>query len=295
MVRDALDAALGGEATPPVELALYDRIVALTARPLADGGAVLAVLDLTSTRRLEHVRRDFVANVSHELRTPLTVIGGFAETLLDDLDPESRRRFADTIRINAARMQRIVDDLLDLSRIESGGWRPKPGSVDVGAVAADILAPLRDAAARKAVALGVALGPEARVAHADPTALRQVLTNLVENAVRHTTAGSVTVVTRRDGAGVWVGVQDTGVGIPPEHLPRIFERFYRADAARSREAGGTGLGLAIVKHLAEAHGGRVQASSTVGSGTTILAYFPDAAAVRAPALLGAPAATVTAP
>ena len=301
IVRDALAAALAGEATPPVELALHDRIVALTARPLADGGAVIAVLDLTSTRRLESVRRDFVANVSHELRTPLTVIGGFAETLLDDLDPDSRRRFVETIRVNAARMQRIVDDLLDLSRIESGGWRPKPGAVDVAALAADILGPLREAAGRKSVRLGVALDPGARTAHADPTALRQVLTNLVENAVRHTAAGSVTVVTRRDGGGVWVGVQDTGTGIPPEHLPRIFERFYRADAARSREAGGTGLGLAIVKHLAEAHGGRVQASSTVGLGTTILAYFP--APVGAPLALsaaavpsiGAVSAGVTAP
>ena len=275
VVRDALAAALAGRATAPVELPLYDRIVALTARPLADGGAVLAVLDLTSTRRLESVRRDFVANVSHELRTPLTVIGGFAETLVeDDLDGERRRRFAETIRANAARMQRIVDDLLDLSRIESGGWVPNPTTVDVAAVAADTLTPLRDAADRKGVALGVAVDPAARTAHADPTALRQVLSNLVENAVRHTAAGSVTVVTRPDRAGVWVGVCDTGTGIPAEHLPRIFERFYRADASRSREAGGTGLGLAIVKHLAEAHGGTVHAASTVGRGTTILTYFP---------------------
>jgi signal transduction histidine kinase len=250
-------------------------VVALTARPLADGGAVLAVLDLTSTRRLESVRRDFVANVSHELRTPLTVIGGFAETLVeDDLDRDRRRRFAETIRVNAARMQRIVDDLLDLSRIESGGWRPNPSLVDLGTVAGDTLAPVREAAERKGVAVGVALGADARAVHADPTALRQVLANLVENAVRHTATGSVTVVSRADDGGVWVGVRDTGVGIPPEHLPRIFERFYRADASRSREAGGTGLGLAIVKHLVEAHGGTVQAASTVGSGTTILAFFP---------------------
>ena len=277
VVRTAITAALAGRATAPVELPLYDRIVALTARPLADGGAVLAVLDLTSTRRLENVRRDFVANVSHELRTPLTVIGGFAETLVDDeLDGDRRRRFAETIRANAARMQRIVDDLLDLSRIESGGWVPNPAYVDVASVAADTLAPLREVAARKGVALGVAIDPAARTVFADPTALRQVLANLVENAVRHTASGSVTVMTRPDRAGVWVGVCDTGVGIPGEHLPRIFERFYRADAARSREAGGTGLGLAIVKHLAEAHGGTVHAASIVGRGTTILAFLPGA-------------------
>jgi signal transduction histidine kinase len=274
-VRAALSDALGGKPTPPVELSLYGRIVALTSRPLADGGAVLAALDLTSARRLENVRRDFVANVSHELRTPLTVIGGFAETLVEDeLDPERRRRFADTIRVNAVRMQRIVDDLLDLSRIESGGWVPNPVWVDVGGVATDTLLPVHEAADRKGVALGVELHPGARTVFADPTAIRQVLANLVENAVRHTPAGAVTVVTRPDAVGAWVGVRDTGVGIPAEHLPRIFERFYRADASRSREAGGTGLGLAIVKHLAEAHGGTVEATSTVGAGTTILAFFP---------------------
>ena len=275
VLRDALGGALRGSATDSVETTIGGRTVALTARPLMDGGAVLAVLDLTPLRRLETVRRDFVANVSHELRTPLTVVGGFAETLLDDdLPPEQRRQFSEAILANARRMQRIVDDLLDLSRIESGGWVPKPAPVDVGALAADVLQPHRAAAATKGIALHVRVAPGASQAWADPTALRQVLSNLVDNAIRHTASGSVTVSAHPEAGGVRLAVEDTGSGIPAEHLPRIFERFYRADPARSREAGGTGLGLAIVRHLVEAHGGRVAASSTVGRGTTITASIP---------------------
>jgi len=277
-LREALDAALAGSASGPVELSFDGRTVSLTARPLTDGGAVLALFDLTPMRRLEAVRRDFVANVSHELRTPLTIIGGFAETLVDDdIPPEGRRKFAETILANTQRMQRIVDDLLDLSRIESGGWVPNPTEVDVRGVAADAIGPARAAADAKGVAVEVAIDDAAATVHADPTALRQVITNLVENAVRHTSAGSVTVFTRRDGRGTWVGVRDTGVGIAAPHLPRIFERFYRVDTGRSRDAGGTGLGLAIVRHLVEAHGGRVRAESTIGQGTTISAYFPERA------------------
>jgi two-component system, OmpR family, phosphate regulon sensor histidine kinase PhoR len=274
-LREALGAALARVETLPVELTHAGRTLALVARPLAGGGAVLALLDLTKTRRLESVRRDFVANVSHELRTPLTVVGGFAETLLDDELPHDRRRsFAETILANTHRMQRIVDDLLDLSRIESGGWKPNPAAVDVRAAAGDALAPVRSLADAKGVVLDLDVEEGAEVVQADPTALRQILTNLVDNAVRHTPAGRVTVFARPDSMGVWVGVRDTGEGIAPEHLPRIFERFYRADPARSREAGGTGLGLAIVRHLVEAHGGRVRAESTVGRGTTIAALFP---------------------
>jgi two-component system, OmpR family, phosphate regulon sensor histidine kinase PhoR len=281
--REALAGALEGRATEGVEFALDGRTLALTARPMGrSGGAVLALLDLTSTRRLERVRRDFVANVSHELRTPLTVVGGFAETLAtdDELSPERRRQFAETIQSNTLRMQRIVDDLLDLSRIESGGWVPKPAVVDVRSAAADAMLPSRPAAAAKGIALEIDAAPGADRVYADATALRQILSNLVENAVRYTSAGGVTITAERgeDGgtAGVWVGVRDTGNGIAPEHLPRIFERFYRIDRARSRNAGGTGLGLAIVRHLAEAHGGRVRAESQVGRGTTVAAFFPDA-------------------
>ena len=251
----------------------------ITARPLESGGAVLALLDLTRLRRLESVRRDFVANVSHELRTPLTIVGGFAETLVHDDPPADRRRqFAERILGNTRRMQRIVDDLLDLSRIESGSWTPNPASVDLAAVAADVIAAARDAAGSKGVRLEASIHPRARELWADPTAIRQVLGNLVDNAVRHTTTGHVAIYSLvRDDGGVTVGVRDTGSGIAPEHLPRIFERFYRVDPGRSREEGGTGLGLSIVKHLVEAHGGTVRAESTVGVGTTIAVHFPAAA------------------
>ncbi|MGI9091745.1 MAG: ATP-binding protein [Gemmatimonadaceae bacterium] len=277
-LRDALMEALGGMFTEPRDVEISGRALVVTARPLASGGAVLALSDLTKTRRLESMRRDFVANVSHELRTPLTVIGGFADTLAHGSTGESdRARFAGLILTNAKRMQRIVDDLLDLSRIESGGWAPRSVEVDVAAIAAETFAAYSDAAQAHGVALEAHISPDGRRVFADPTAVRQILGNLVENGIRHTSHGSVTVFTRRDSADVsWIGVRDSGVGIPAVHLPRIFERFYRADPARSRASGGTGLGLAIVKHLVEAHGGQVRAESTVGRGTTIsVAFLPS--------------------
>ena len=278
VLRESLDAALAGEAAGPVEITIAGRTLSLTARPLTGGGAVLAFFDLTHIRRLEAVRRDFVANVSHELRTPLTVISGFAETLAEDEVPADRgRTFAAAILGNTRRMQRIVDDLLDLSRIESGGWVPNPLDVSVADIAADAIAPCAAAAEAKGVALELRVADDARTVRADPTALRQVLTNLVENAVRHTAAGRVTVSSERVAGSVRIAVSDTGVGIAAEHLPRIFERFYRVDTGRARAAGGTGLGLAIVRHLVEAHGGRVRAESAPGRGTTISCDFPSRA------------------
>ncbi len=291
VLRDALAAALNGTSTDALETQLSDRAVTLTARPLDGGGAVLALLDVTPIRRLETVRRDFVANVSHELRTPLTVVSGFAETLQDDsLPADDRERFSATILANTRRMQRIVDDLLDLSRIESGGWRPNPIQVDLRAVVQEIFSGARSVADKKKIALVSALPSDVPAVYADPTALRQVLSNLVDNALRHTPSGSVTISARHEDDGVLLCVRDTGVGIPAEHLPRIFERFYRVDAARSRHEGGTGLGLAIVKHMVEAHGGRVRAESSAGGGTTVSVLFPgnsDAATSTpaAPALI----------
>jgi signal transduction histidine kinase len=275
VLRSAIAAAISGEAIDGLEFGLGGRTLTLTARPLASGGAVLALFDLTPLRRLETVRSDFVANVSHELKTPLTVIGGFAETLGDDaLDPDSRRQFATAILSNTRRMQRIVDDLLDLSRIESGGWTPNPATIDIETLAAEVLAGMRTRGAAKGIALRVDVQPPALAIEADPTALRQVLANLVDNAVRHTSAGEIVVRARGSNGGVSLAVRDTGAGISTEHLARIFERFYRVDSARSRDEGGTGLGLAIVKHLVEAHGGRVRAESEPDRGTTIEAWFP---------------------
>jgi two-component system phosphate regulon sensor histidine kinase PhoR len=276
-LRQAIETALGGKSAEPAELQIGGRTLAVTARPLTAGGAVVTLFDLTPVRRLETVRQDFAANVSHELKTPLTVVHGFAETLLDpNLSPEQRRHFTEAILANAARMQRIVDDLLDLSRIESGGWVPNPTWVDATGLVRDVFTTVESAAEKKGLRL-VADVPAGSRIYADPTAARQVLCNLVENAVRYTSAGTVGVCTEAGERGVWVRVRDTGVGIAPEHLSRIFERFYRVDASRSRHEGGTGLGLAIVKHLVDAHGGRVEAASELGSGTTVSVFFPNGA------------------
>jgi two-component system, OmpR family, phosphate regulon sensor histidine kinase PhoR len=171
-------------------------------------------------------------------------------------------------------MQRIVDDLLDLSRYESNAWTPRPVDVDLAEAIAELLGPLRDDAAARHIALVVDIAPDASTVRVDPTALRQILSNLLENAMRYTAAGQVAIRTSRSADGVTISVEDTGVGIAAEHLPRIFERFYRADPGRSRADGGTGLGLAIVRHLVEAHGGRVWAESEVGAGTRVHVKLP---------------------
>jgi two-component system, OmpR family, phosphate regulon sensor histidine kinase PhoR len=278
-LRSAISLALKGTETEPEEVVLGENTVSLSARPLLNGGAVVGLFDLTPIRKMEVVRRDFVANVSHELRTPLTIIGGFAETLQDpDIPLEKRAEFARTIYSNTQRMQRIVDELLDLSRIESGHWKPRPEPVKIGDVAAEVFGRVAVTGRKKEIALETKIDPVATVIHADRTALEQILLNLVENALRYTPEGGrITIETAPARNGVLLTVADTGTGIPPEHLPRIFERFYRADAGRSREAGGTGLGLAIVKHLVEAHGGTVSADSLVGVGTSIKIFFPEVA------------------
>jgi signal transduction histidine kinase len=173
-------------------------------------------------------------------------------------------------------MQRLVDDLLDLSRIESGRWQPTRVEVDLVAAAREAWTEVAARPDSRQVEFSVAVEPGAERTCADPDAVRQVLANLLENSLRHTPAGGAIACTaRREGDGVAVAVRDTGAGITREHLPRIFERFYRADASRARQEGGTGLGLAIVKHLVEAHGGRVTAESELGRGTTVTCWFPD--------------------
>jgi two-component system, OmpR family, phosphate regulon sensor histidine kinase PhoR len=232
--------------------------------------------DLTEVRRLESMRRDFVANVSHELKTPLTSISGYAETLLsDNLEAEVSRRFVATIAGNAKRMQRLVDDLLDLARLEAGRWQPEAEPINVAAICRGTWDGLGDENRRAAIDYRIEIGAGADELVADPDAVRQILTNLLENSFRYTPAGGrITCRSVVLDSGIALSVADTGSGIVPDHLPRIFERFYRSDPARSREQGGTGLGLAIVKHLVEAHGGRVSAQSELGVGTTITCWFP---------------------
>lgn len=276
-LHDAIHSALNGNETQQVEVMLGNSALSLTARPLVAGGAVIALFDLTPIRRLEAVRRDFVANVSHELRTPLTIIGGFAETLTDPGVPEQKRlEFAATIFANAQRMQRIVDELLDLSRIESGHWQPRPEKVSIAELSREIITRVEQSAAKKNVRVE-ARTERASTVYADRTALEQTIVNLVENSLRYVpNGGRITIESSPRADGVEIAVTDNGSGIAAVHLQRIFERFYRADTGRSREAGGTGLGLAIVKHLVEAHGGSVSAESEPGSSTAIRLFFPRA-------------------
>ena len=261
---------LAGGSIERRELELNNRTVVVSARPLEARGTLLVLSDITDLRRLETIRRDFVANVSHELKTPLTAIAGYAETLVG----ESPSTFAATILANAQRMQRLVDDLLDLSRIESGGWRPEPAPVNVESAARDAWEPFAERAAAQRVTFEIDVALPAQTIEVDRDALRQVFTNLFDNALRHTPPGGrIRVSAERTGDDTVVRVSDTGSGISADHLPRIFERFYRVDPGRSRQEGGTGLGLAIVKHLVEAHGRHVDAESELGHGTTILLYF----------------------
>jgi len=227
------------------------------------------------------VRRDFVANVSHELKTPLTSISGYAETLLAERpDEATERRFLETIVANSHRMQRLVDDLLDLSRIESGRWQPALVAIDLEEMATEVWSDFTARAAERGVAFRIEVGPGAGTLLADAEGVRLVLRNLFDNALRYTPAGgSITFRGVADEEGIALQVEDTGTGIPQEHLTRIFERFYRVDPSRSRAEGGTGLGLAIVRHTVEAHGGRVGAESQLGTGTTIACWFPGGDAV----------------
>jgi signal transduction histidine kinase len=275
--RALVEAVLAGADAEPRELERAGRALLVAGRALPNSGALLVIRDVTELRRLEAVRRDFVANVSHELKTPLTSIAGYAETLASEAAADTQTdRFARTILSNARRMQRLVDELLDLSRIESGRWQPTPEPVEVAAVAREAWAPFADRARERQVELAVDAAAARRVT-ADPEALRQVFTNLLDNALRHTPRGGrITVSAGPAPGGTVVAVADTGSGIAPDHLARIFERFYRADPGRSRDEGGSGLGLAIVKHLVEAHGGRVEARSSVGRGTTIRIFLPEA-------------------
>ncbi len=257
------------------EVPLRDRTLMVSTRPLDQGGSVMTFLDVTESRKLEKIRQDFVANASHELKTPLTTMRGFTETLIEDDPPEElRKEFLHMIHVSSLRLQRVVDDLLDLSRLESGAWQAHLGEVDVGSEADAVWASLEHKASERDVRFMVE-GHGSVLA--DPSGLTQIFQNLFDNALRYVDpGGTVTVRIAPNQERVAFEVVDDGAGIPPDDLPRIFERFYRVDAARSRAEGGTGLGLAIVRHLVSAMDGTVEALSELGSGTTIRITLPSA-------------------
>jgi two-component system, OmpR family, phosphate regulon sensor histidine kinase PhoR len=243
-----------------------------------DVGAVVVLNDVTRLKRLEAVRRDFVANVSHELKTPVTSIKGFAETLEDGAldDPEAARRFVRIIIGQADRLNSIIADLLALSTLEQPEGEPRltvseADVLEVLKVAVEVCEPKAFA---KDISISVTSSSHV-LAAVNPPLLEQAVVNLVDNAIKYSPEGkSVEVALSADAEEVVVSVTDHGPGIPREHLPRLFERFYRVDKARSRDLGGTGLGLAIVKHVAQAHGGRVSVESRVGAGSVFRIHLP---------------------
>jgi two-component system, OmpR family, sensor histidine kinase SenX3 len=230
-------------------------------------------------QRVNKIRRDFVANVSHELKTPATSLRLLAESLEEtiDEDPIQARRFAAQLKKETERFSQLINDLLDLTRLESQERVENPVPVDVRSVLMSVLARMRRVARKKNIALQwKRFGKATQYAvHGDETQLTSMFTNLVDNAVKYTPPGGRVEVTGGfEGSEIVIRVSDTGIGIPEGKLPRIFERFYRVDKARSKETGGTGLGLSIVRHVAENHGGRVTVESTLGEGSTFTVYLP---------------------
>src|SRR5271157_388480 len=255
----------------------------VTAAPMPGGGAVAVLRDLTETERMEKSRRDFIANVSHELRTPLTSIQGYTETLLDSpLANNHVREFMEIIRKNSARMTRLTEDLLTLARVESGEHRFAIQRVGTEELLRDALESFREVARSYGVELLVENSVPAANVNADREAIHQIFSNLIENALKYAGSGKKVILGARAAAsGIEFYVRDFGPGISSEHLPRLFERFYRVDKARSRESGGTGLGLAIAKHIVLAHGGTIRAESELNHGSTFLFTLPAAAAESA--------------
>jgi two-component system phosphate regulon sensor histidine kinase PhoR len=255
------------------------RLLVHAAALAGDAGSILVVfVDVTDLRRLETLRRDFVANASHELRTPVASLRSAAETLRRAIEaqPEAAGEFVAMIERNTERLHRLIEDLLDLSRIESREFKLRPEPVEVAQVVRPMLALFQERADAKQMRLAAVLPKEPLVVQMDRRALEQVLTNLVDNAVKYASAGaSVVVRATAEDAGLRLSVEDSGPGIEAKHLPRLFERFYRVDAGRSRDLGGTGLGLSIVKHLVEAMGGSVGVQSAVGKGTTFAVLLPQ--------------------
>jgi len=240
-------------------------------------GAVVVLHDVTELRRLERVRQDFVANVSHEFKTPLTAIQGFAETLLAGAldDPENNRRFLEIIRNHAMRLARLTNDLLKLARIEAGKMELEFSSVGLLELIEACTETTLLKANRKEITLEITVPPQLPAVRGDAALLRDVLQNLLDNAIQYTPPrGHISVAASAGPREAVITVADTGIGIPLSDSERIFERFYRVDAARSREAGGTGLGLSIAKHIVEAHGGKLWVESTVGQGSKFSFSLP---------------------
>ncbi len=263
------------------------RYLAVSVSPLPSQGSpeglVIVAHDISQSVQYEELRKEFVANVSHELRTPLTAIRGYVETLEDGAirDAAKGPAFLATIAKNTRQLTNLVDDLLEISRLEGRTALPRRVRVDVGRSVQNVVDLLAPAARKKEQTLAADLPADLPAAEGDPDYLERAVANLVDNAVKYTPeGGTIRVAAARRDDGIVIEVRDTGLGIPPEDLPRIFERFYRVDKSRSREMGGTGLGLAIVKHIVQAHGGTVEAESAPGQGSCFRITLPTRGGVR---------------
>jgi two-component system phosphate regulon sensor histidine kinase PhoR len=277
-----------GESTRD-EIAMAERELEANAVPMKDDhgattGVVVLLHDITQLKHLDEVRKDFVANVSHELRTPLSILRGYLETLRENpkTSAAERARILEVMERHSQRLGLLVEDLLTLTQLESGTPNLQLSEVRVSDLVGGVLRDWEKKFAEKKLRVIVDLAPDAPVIRADETRLQEVFYNLLDNAVKYSQAGAEIRlhVQRRDGR-IALSVSDTGIGIGEQDLSRIFERFYRVDKARSSELGGTGLGLSIVKHIAQLHGGSVEAESKLGSGTSIRVILPAASSVPA--------------
>lgn len=256
------------------EISLDDKTFLGSASCLPSRDKVVVTLhDLTEFRNIEKIKKDFILNVSHELRTPLAAIKGFVEAIEPPADAESRG-YLGIIKRNTERMINIVEDLLRLSELEEKGAQPEMEAVDMRNMAENVLKLFEPAAGKKGLRLELSAPEGLAPLKADPYQMEQVLINLVDNAVKYTEKGRVSVSLGEKGDEFLMSVSDTGIGIPADHLPHLFERFYVVDRSRSRKLGGTGLGLCIVKHIVLLHGGRFSAESRVGEGTTVSIALP---------------------
>jgi two-component system phosphate regulon sensor histidine kinase PhoR len=278
IVREAMrhGAAIRREAALYVEDRREHEVAVAPVREVSETGDwLLTIRDLKPERAMANLRREFVANVSHELKTPLTSIRGYAETLLQGglEDEENRRRFVETIRTQAIRLEAIVEDLLELADLDRPDAALEVKDWDLASVVRDMAAGFEEIAARRGLALDLAIRPGLR-ARFDRKRIEVALRNLLDNAIKYTDSGRVRIFAVSGAGTIRVSVADTGRGIEAQHLPRVFERFYRADHGRSRAMGGTGLGLSIVKHAIELHGGRVGVESAPGRGSTFWFEVP---------------------
>lgn len=289
-LRELEQDVLQGNQVIDAEQVWKGRTVAITMTPLYEPGkekilrGVVAVFrDITEEKKLDRLRKDFVANVSHELRTPLSMLQGYSEALLDEFgdDPEQRKELAQIILDETQRMRRLVNDLLDLAQLESGQFQMRQDLVDLPPILHKVRRKFSGLAQDSGVDLRVIIKDEDTRPYrviADPDRLEQVFINLVDNALRYTPAGgSITMKMAPEGKWIRITVSDTGVGIPPEDVPLIFERFYKADKARTRSKGGTGLGLSIARNIILAHHGDIMVKSELGVGTSFIILLPPAA------------------